>query len=149
MPSSPLPLLREHYPVIAKDLIGPLLEVLWTAREACGGDLDKFYVVLVVAMRSAEDRRVASLNFDEVLSGAVSSYPSLTTNIRSVSESTGVPKETVRRKVAALIADGWIRRDGNNLSFTPHATRMLTKVREPLLAFAASSYQTVVALNAR
>jgi hypothetical protein len=148
MPRSALPLLRENYPAIAKDLIGPLLDVLGAAREACGGDLEKFYVMLVVATRTVEDRRFAGLDLEEVLNGDLSHYPSLTTNIRSIADSTGIPKETVRRKVAALVEQGWIRRVDHQLSLTPHASRMLTAVREPLLQLAARAYGTVRSLQA-
>ena len=33
-------------------------------------------------------------------------------NAMSVSQSTGIPRETVRRKIRQLIARGWLRRDG-------------------------------------
>ncbi|MET0273424.1 MAG: hypothetical protein ABW360_10570 [Phenylobacterium sp.] len=82
-----LPLLRDNYPKIAKDLLGGLLDVLTQARIESGGDLDKFQVFLVVAMRTVEDRRFAELQFDDVLSGEVAAYPSLHTNIRSIAES--------------------------------------------------------------
>lgn len=149
MPRSVLPLLREHYAVIAKDLVGPLLEVLTAARAACDGDLEKFYVVLVVAMRTLEDPRFADLELGDILSGEVRDYPSLTTNIRSIADSTGIPKETVRRKVTALIRDGWIERTDNHLSFTPHASRMLTAVREPILVFATRAHEVAQGLGAR
>lgn len=148
MPSPVLSLLREHYPIIAKDLWRPLLDVLSAGRVACDGDLEKFYVLLVVAMRTLEDPRFAGLSLADVLSGEVRHYPSLTTNIRSISDSTGIPKETVRRKVTALVEDGWIARVDNHLSFTPHASRMLTEVREPILAFAAAAHGMVEALQA-
>lgn len=148
MPRSAMRLLRENYPAIAKDLISPLLELMSAAREACGGDLEKFYVLLVVAMRTVEDRRFADLDAEEVVNGAVGDYPSLTTNIRSIADSTGIPKETVRRKVAALVDGGWIRRVDNQLSLTPAASQMLTQVRDPLLVFAARAFDMVVALQA-
>lgn len=148
MPRPVLPLLRENYPAIAKDLLGPMLEILSAARSAFDGDLEKFYVLLVVAMRTVEDRRFADLDPAKVLSGTMSDYPSLTTNVRSIADSTGIPKETVRRKVSALVADGWIARTDHQLALTPHASTMLAEVRDPLLTFAARSYQVVRDLSA-
>jgi DNA-binding MarR family transcriptional regulator len=142
-----LPLLRERYPKIAKDLLGGLLEVLSAARAATDGDLDKFLVFLVIAMRTVEDRRFAELQFDEVLSGEVATYPSLHTNIRSIADSTGIPKETVRRKVASLIADGWVVRETNDLSITPLASQHITAAREPLLRLVAMGYQILNGLT--
>src|SRR6516165_10247788 len=125
-----LPELRRSYPQLAKDLVSPLLELLSVARAACDGDLDKYLIILVVGMRTVEDRRFADVNMEDVLSGAVDVYPSLSTNVRSIADSTGIPKESVRRKVAALIEAGWIRREDNALSLAPQASRQLTAFRE-------------------
>jgi hypothetical protein len=142
-----LPLLRRQYPYIAKDLLAPFLEALHVGRQACDGDLDKLFIVLVVGMRTAEDKRVLDLDLDDVLSGAVDTYPSLSTNVRSIADSTGIPKESVRRKVAALVEAGWIRREENNLSLAPHASRLLTDFREQLFQMAIRNHQTIVSVE--
>jgi len=144
-----LPLLRRRYPQLAKDFLAPLLDVLNVGRAACGGDLDKLLIVLVVAMRTVEDKRMAEVDFEKILSGAIDTYPSLSTNVRSIAESTGIPKESVRRKVAALIDDGWIRRDDHSLSLAPHASRMLTDWREQLLQMALRNHQVLEGLEAQ
>ena len=142
-----LPLLRRHYAYLAKDLIAPLLDLLQVGREICDGDLDKLFIVLVVAMRTAEDRRILDLDLDDVLSGAVDIYPSLSTNVRSIADSTGIPKESVRRKVAALVEAGWILREGNSLSLTPHASRRLTPFREQMFQLAIRNRQLIETLR--
>jgi hypothetical protein len=136
-------LLRDNYAAVAKDLLGPLVHVLNAGRTACGGDLDNFLIILVVALRTAEDRRIAGLRLEQVLSGEIQSYPSLTTNVRSIADSTGIPKETVRRKVAALLEAGWIERRDSGLGLTPEASRMLTGPREEIFELAVRSHQTV------
>jgi hypothetical protein len=143
-----VPLLRRRYSQVAKDLLGPLLDVLNAGREVGGGDLDRLLIVLVVAMRTAEDKRALGLDLDQVLSGAVASYPSLSTNVRSIADSTGIPKESVRRKVAALVEAGWIHREGTSLSITPHASRMLTAFREGVFQMAVRYHQVVSAAQA-
>lgn len=147
MPNELLSRLREDYPRVAKGFVGPLLDVLAAGREACGGDLDRFHVLLVIAQRTAEDRRTAGLSLDDMLSGRVEELPSLTTNVRSIAESTGIPKETVRRKVAALVAEGLVRREGNELSYTRLGLQRLSSVREPILRFAVRGHQAVAALD--
>lgn len=142
-----LPLLRRQYPYLAKDLIAPFLEVLRAGRTLCDGDLDKLFIVLVVGMRTAEDRRVLDIDPDDVLSGAIDTYPSLSTNVRSIADSTGIPKESVRRKVAALVEAGWIRREDNSLSLAPHASRQLTEFREQLFQLAIRNHHTLQALD--
>ncbi|MDB5448779.1 MAG: hypothetical protein JWQ97_4096, partial [Phenylobacterium sp.] len=104
-------------------------------------------IVLVVAMRTVEHKDVETMDLEDVLSGAVETMPSLSTNVRSIADSTGIPKESVRRKVAALVADGWIRRDANSLSLAPHASRMLTGVREQILLLALRNHQVILALE--
>jgi hypothetical protein len=142
MPTSITARLRDNYALVAKDLIAPLIEVLNSGRRTCG-DLESFTIILVVALRTAEDRRVAGLKLDEVLTGDMETWPSLSTNVRSIADSTGIPKETVRRKVAALVEAGWIQRDNHSLALTTYASRMLTEVREPVFELAARYYQTV------
>jgi hypothetical protein len=143
MPESLVALLRRHYTLIAKDVLAPFVEVLAAGRGACGGDLDKLLIIMVVALRTAEHREIIDVEFEDVLSGAVERYPSLSTNVRSIADSTGIPKETVRRKVADLVEAGWIHRDGNRLALTPLASQMLTDVREPLLEMAVRNSETV------
>jgi len=82
-----------------------------------------------------------------VLSGVVDTYPSLSTNVRSIADSTGIPKESVRRKVAALVEAGWIRRDENSLSLAPHATRQLLDFRERLFQLAIRNHQAILSVE--
>ncbi|CAN7236443.1 helix-turn-helix domain-containing protein [Phenylobacterium sp. LjRoot225] len=143
MPSPLMPLLRQHYPDIAKDLLSPMLDTLNIGRAICGGDLDKLLIILVVALRTAEDRRALDIDPE----GVLKVHPSLSTNVRSIAESTGIPKESVRRKVTALVEEGWIRRVDHSLSLAPHASRMLTDFREQVFHLALRHHQTVAALE--
>ena len=136
-------LLRENYTAIAKDLFGPLRVVLATARDTFGGDMDKFMALLEIALRTMEDRRFPQVKLEDVLSGAVESYPSLHTNIRSVAAASGIPRETVRRKVLELVEEGWVSRHDHNLALTPKATQQMTAVREAILDMAARYHLTI------
>ena len=145
-PESASALLRGNYASVAKDLIAPLVDLLALARSVFGGDLDKLLIVLVVALRTAEDPKVRAVRLEDVLSGRLKAYPSLRTNVRSIAESTGVPRETVRRKVADLVAAGWIARDGDDLSYTPQASRALSPVRDAMIDGAVRLHGTVAGL---
>jgi hypothetical protein len=147
MDSALTPLLRRRYPHLAKDLLAPILEALNIGRATCGGDLDKLLIVLVVAMRTAEDKRVLDIDPEDVLTGAIDVYPSLSTNVRSIADSTGIPKESVRRKVMELVEEGWVRREDHSLSLAPHASRMLTDFREQLFQVALRYHQIIDALT--
>ena len=148
-PESVSALLRGNYASVAKELVAPWVDLLALARPIFGGDLDKLLIVLVVALRTAEDPKLAGIRLEDVLSGDVETYPSLRTNVRSIADSTGVPRETVRRKVADLVAAGWISRDGDALSYTPEASRALTPVREAMIDAAVRLNAAVSALQER
>jgi hypothetical protein len=129
-------LLRENYAPASKFLISPMVDFLCAGRLWFDGDLDRLLILLVVALRTAEDRKIEGIRLEDVLSGAVDAYPSLLTNVRSVADSTGIPRETVRRKVGWLVAKGWLARSGDDLLLTPLASRELTPVRESMLSAA-------------
>ena len=96
-------LVADNYPPIARSLLQPLLHLLSTSREACGGDVDKFLIMLVIAIRTTEHEGFATYSQAQLLSGEIPIFPTLGTNVRSVADSTGTPKETVRRKVGELV----------------------------------------------
>ena len=143
MPQDVSQLLRDNYQFLAKDLLNPVLELMSVARSACGGDLDKYLILIVIGLRTAEARQTQEISLGAVLSGEVAEYPSLYTNARSVAESTGVPRETVRRKVAALVAAGWVARTGDDLGFTPFASQQLTPAREAMFSLAGRMHLLV------
>ena len=142
-------LVADHYPTIARSLLRPLLHLLSTSREACGGDVDKFLIMLVIAIRTTEHERFATYSQAQLLSGEIPIFPTLGTNVRSVAESTGTPKETVRRKVGELIEAGWISRQGNELRFTVLAYQELAGVRVAIEELAVSNFQVVADLRQR
>ena len=142
-------LLSHNYGLVAKDLLTPLLDVFAATRAAFGGDMERAVVLLEVAIRMLQDPRLPCVDLNTVLRGEMESYPSLSTNMRSIADSSGIPKETVRRKVAALVAEGLILRDGNNLSLSITASPVLTPVREAVLRLAARNYEAVAGLQNR
>ena len=144
-----LPLVADNYPAIARSLLRPLLHLLSVSREACGGDIDKFLIMLVVAIRTTEHERFATYSQAELLSGEIPIFPTLGTNVRSVAESTGAPRETVRRKVGELIEAGWISRQGNELRFTALAYQQLARVRVAIEDLAVSNFEVVADLARR
>jgi DNA-binding transcriptional regulator YhcF (GntR family) len=136
-------LLKENAPSAARDLVKPLLNVYSASRDCCGGDLDKFLVLLVIAMRTAEDQQYAQLRPEQLLSDELPVYPSLGTNVRSIAESTHIPKETVRRKVAELIEAGWIVRQRRQLFFTARAHRGVAPVTDAIESLAIRYFELI------
>jgi hypothetical protein len=149
MPQELPKLVRESYPRIAEDLLAPLLDLMILSREHCGGDLEKFLIVLVVAIRTTEHKDFAGFSHEELISGKVPVFPSLGTNGRSIAASAGIPKETVRRKVAELVDAGWFVRRGHNLYFTAQAFQQLAPVRESIEELAVRYHEVVGELRRR
>jgi hypothetical protein len=139
-------LLDARYPAVAADLLIPLLDLVQISRRACVGDLDKFLVLLVVAVRTAQHPQFMSMTSQQLDESEFDVLPNLGINARSIAESAEIPKETVRRKVAELIEAGWLVRRGNDLHLTAHGRVALKPVREQVVAQAARNFGTTAAL---
>lgn len=139
-------LVAENYPAIARSLLQPLLYLFSISRRACGGDADKFLIMLVIAIRTTEHELFATYSQAQLLSGEVPVFPTLGTNVRSIAESTGAPRETVRRKVRQLVDAGWVSRRGNELRFTALAYQQLADVRVAIEHLAVQNFQVVADL---
>lgn len=142
----PLRLVAENYPSIVGGLLGPLLDLLSRSRGACGGDMDKFLIMMAVAIRTTTHKDFARYTQAQLLSGEVPVLPSLGINIQSIADSIGAPKETVRRKVGELVDAGWIVRERNELYYTGRAYQALADVGVSLEVMAARHYEIVAAL---
>lgn len=142
-------LVAENYPVISRNLLRPLLHLFSTSREACSGDIEKFLIMLVVAIRTTEHECFATYTPAQLISGELPVFPTLGTNVRSVAESTGTPRETVRRKVGELVETGWISRQANELRFTARAYQDLAQVRLAIEELAVINYEVVSDLTKR
>lgn len=143
-----LALLRQHYPARARDMFRSLLELLAATRELCAGDAERSEILLVIALRTVEHPDFSKLTYEQIASGRACSYSSLSTNVRSIADSTGIPRETVRRKVAELVAAEWVDRHGNRLSLSPRVSPAITPLREALLRLVTSNYELLNGLIA-
>ncbi len=114
--------------------IARLLTVL---RREFDGDLDMALILAVIGERHFTKRLSASTPTLETLgSTKVSGAPSV--NSYSIAQFTSIPRETTRRKVAALIGRGWVARDAQgNLSPTAKAAADLVKGTEATIQFIA------------
>jgi len=143
MPPDAHQLLRENYGRVARDLLSPILELMTEAHRAFGGDAEKFHILLLLAQRMAEHPDSAAFDLPAVEAGRCDTLPALATNVKSIAASTGIPEETVRRKVRALVRDGWIAREGNDLTYTAKAAGELSAVRNLMLRAAVANHRTV------
>lgn len=121
---------------LCDDLVSPFLRELLTLRAACGGDLEMNIILLAIAERTIAHPGFRELSTAERMK-QTEPFPTRGLNIRSIADSTGIPRETARRKVAALERQGWVVRTTTSLHMTAVAYRALTPAREGLeeLAF--------------
>ena len=141
-------LVADNYPRIASDLLTPLLKLMQLSREQCGGDADKFLVVLVVALRTTRHEDFAACTPEQLADAEASVLPGLGTNGRSIAASLGMPKETVRRRVIELVDSGWLARRDSRLYLTAKGYQELAPVREQIERLAANNYDVVARLVA-
>jgi Holliday junction resolvasome RuvABC ATP-dependent DNA helicase subunit len=141
-----LPLLRARYPEFAAQILSPFHDVLLASRAVCGGDMESFLIMLAVALRTVEHEDFRRLRATQVENGGGIGIIGVGTNGRSVAESTGMPRESVRRKVELLIAHGFLMRKHRSLYCTPAAYRAFKPVREALLRMVARHHRIVETL---
>lgn len=142
-------LVAQHYPEIATDLLNPLLRAIQLARRYCGGDIDKFLVLLIVATQTTRHKGFSSEPPERLMSGEIPVFPGYGTNIRSIADSLDMPKETARRKVQELLEAGWLVRQEGLLYFTAHAYQQLAPVREAIEMLAVRYFEVVTKLRER
>lgn len=130
-------LVAENVTALALDVNEPLVRLLVTGRQLCGDDLDAFLVLLVIVQQAERHEDFASLDPEQLAKGEVDEIPSLDMNIQSIAGYVGIPKETVRRKVLALVERGWVAREGSMLRLTPEGYLALTPARQAAIALAA------------
>ena len=89
--------------------------LLVTLRKEFDGDLDAMLVLLTLSLGTERE------NWGEVLLGQAERAGAVrVTNTLSISQATGIPRETVRRKLDSMTAKGWIERDAQR-SWVPTA----------------------------
>jgi hypothetical protein len=126
---------------IASELLEPLSRFLNVARDHCGGDTDKVLLMVGIVLRASLHPRYGDLTPRQIEDGEVHILPSLGANYASLSDSIGIPRETVRRKVLELIEQGWVARRGRQLFYTREGYLAVAASRDALIRMTVRSYQ--------
>jgi hypothetical protein len=105
--------------------------LLVTLRRDFGGDLDAMLVLLTLSLGT--DRE----GWADALRGDFAPSPQTRlTNTQSIALASGIPRETVRRKLEAMQTGGWIVRDGaGNWTPTPRAAIDLRESSRETIGF--------------
>jgi DNA-binding MarR family transcriptional regulator len=111
-------------------------ELLITLRRHFGGDLDLMLVLAIIGSRTLHARRADGLSYRDFSNGARPDVPASPINLQSVAECSGIPRETVRRKVRQLEDRGWVdRREDGVLTVTEKAASELAPATEATLQY--------------
>jgi len=139
-------LVARRGPALAFEISEPIARFLRDARALCGGDLDKALIMVEIILRANQHPQFRRLNAAELNSSAPPEIPSLGINVRSLADSTGIPRESVRRKVSELLEIGWIVRQGHRLHFSHEGYLAASRTRQELHRMYVRAYQVVSAL---
>jgi hypothetical protein len=93
-------------PLPRPEQLASMCDLLRLARLQCGGDLDKFLLLLAVAVRDAPG------------APAVAGARGPGAYAQSLAAALSAPRETVRRKMADMVAAGWLSRESGRLRLT-------------------------------
>lgn len=109
-----------------------LTRFLIHCRRHFNGDLDLFLVLAVIGDRSFASGVVSlEMDYRTFSDPDRERTPPQPINSLSISSFSGIPRETVRRKVQDLIDRGWVQRDENgHLSATKQAAAQLEPLTE-------------------
>ncbi len=105
-----------HFGKLHAQHVGALIRHLVECRRAFDGDLDLFLVLTIIGERTFPAKNApAAMSQDEFLHGHVGDTEPAAINQQSIADYSGIPRETVRRKIEILIEKGWIQRDEHKL----------------------------------
>lgn len=106
--------LRRNFGQVHALHVAALTRHLVACRRACDGDLDLFLVLTIIGERSFTARNAPiGMSIEDFAQRPVSTVRPEAINLQSIADYSGIPRETVRRKLAALVKRGWVRRDAN------------------------------------
>jgi hypothetical protein len=114
--------------------VAALTRHLIECRRVFDGDMDLFLVLTIIGERTFTTSEVrGGMSREAFLNGSVSETKATAINLQSIAEYSGIPRETVRRKIEILIEKDWVARDANKyLTATDKANANLRELTESL-----------------
>lgn len=142
-------ILRERYLNVWPTILGPWTSYLIAARQQFDGDMDKMVVLAVIGlMTTAQYKQLAAdgatTSYDDIMGPTFRAGLSRPINTESIAHYTGIPRETVRRKVLQLVERGWIEKDARGmLNATTKAARDLEGLGKQLFHLIEVIYEAL------
>jgi hypothetical protein len=120
------------------------LAILCALRAQFGADIDKAIILAVIGQRMMRGPTQPDLNYEQALRGGVPEYQGRFTNIESIAAASGIPRETVRRKIAELQTLGWVSRgEGGELHVTTRVGSDLDGITKLVMELSASVFEAI------
>lgn len=121
---------------------------LLECRRFCDGDFDLFLVLTIIGERTFIARNVPdAMSADDFLAASVESLQPSAINLQSIADYSGIPRETVRRKIDVLVERGWVKRDERKFVTATDKAKdnlaELTKSSERYLRALDTAFQTL------
>jgi hypothetical protein len=114
-------------------------ELLVVLRRHFGGDLDSMLVLAIIGSRTLARGRIEGMSYHQFMTGDRAGDERAPINIQSIASYSGIPRETVRRKVKELERLGWISRvDKGYLVASARAAEDLAPATEATMRYLLS-----------
>lgn len=111
-------------------------ELLITLRRQFDGDLHRMLVLAVIGSRTLAWGGITGLSYSQFKALERSELQAAPINLQSIADYSGIPRETVRRKVQELQRAGWVlKRDDGYLVATTRAAADLAPATEATLKY--------------
>ncbi|PHP65368.1 hypothetical protein CSC94_19800 [Zhengella mangrovi] len=122
-----LQFVRENFGTIWPQHLRAFTQLLIQLHDKFDGDLELLLILAVIGDRTRpEEWNPELLTYDQLTRGDGQEHFQVPINMQSIADFSGIPRETVRRKVSTLQKKGWVGRDGNgNLFVLRNASKEL------------------------
>lgn len=120
-------------------------------RKAFDGDLDLMLVLAVIGDRTRpESWQPEPLTYRQLTRREGEEHLQIPINIQSVADYSGIPRETVRRKVQVLQEKGWVQRNAEGrLTISPSAAADLEQSTNQSVQYLADISSVVLSMKRR
>lgn len=123
------------------------LALLTELRRVFGNDLDKVIILSAIGQQMLLDRQVPDRPYDDWILHPLKERHGKTTNIDALARATGIPRESVRRKVNELIADQMVvRTERNELAPAPGVAARLANSTDVSVGMLDRMFSTYLAM---
>ncbi|KAA6184488.1 hypothetical protein F2Q65_12305 [Thiohalocapsa marina] len=128
--------LARHFGHIWPVHVEEFTALLIALRRQFGGDLDRMLVLAIIGSRTLSRRRIDGLSYDDFTVLRRNEHAPDPINLQSIADCSGIPRETVRRKIRDLEAAGWIvKRENGYLLASAAAASDLAPMTEATMRY--------------